>query len=259
MTKTFSDRVTLDVHDRVAVITLNRPEKMNAFDQKMFDGLNEATETFRDDTELWAAVVQASGERAFSVGADVGALAEAAATGGTLGPSIISMDMVTDKPIIAAVHGFCIGEGLNLALSCDMIYADETATFVIPEIRLGTAPVDIPVKLAKRLGYSKAFAFCNPGDRKDANWAKDAGLVEEIFPAGEVADRALEFARRLTTECGPLAVWGQKYVLWEASYGDPDRARQEGEKRRVSIRESDDYAEGLAAFAEKRSPVFKAR
>lgn len=259
MTKTFADRVTLEVHGRVAVITLSRPEKMNAFDQPMFDGLNQALEAFRDDDELWVAVIQAAGERAFSAGVDVNALGEAVAKGESLGPCILSMSMVTDKPIIAAVHGYCVGEGVNLALSCDLIMADESAVFMIPEIKLGTSPVDIPVKLARRMGYSQAFAFLNPGDGRDANWARQAGLVDEVFPKGEVQDRALEYAMRIATECGPLAVRTQKYVLWEATYGDPAVAREEGEARRQKIRQSDDFTEGRAAFLEKRPPNFTGR
>lgn len=256
MTKKFADRVIFEVHDRVAVITLSRPEKMNTFDQPMFDGLNEALETVRDDDGIWVAVIQGAGERAFSAGVDVNALGEAVTKGESLGPCILSTSMVTDKPIIAAVHGYCVGEGVNLALSCDVVMADETAVFMVPEVKLGTAPVDIPLKLARRMSYSHSFALLNPGVGKDAGWALQAGLVEKIAPKGEVQAQALEYAQSIAKECGPLAVRMQKYVLWEATYGSPQVAAQEGEAMRLEIRQSDDFAEGRVAFLEKRPPNF---
>ncbi len=136
------------------------------------------------------------------------------------------------------------------------MFADEDAQFLISEVRIGVNPVDIPIKLSDRLGYAKAFAFLAPGDAKSAAWLKDAGLVEEIAPAGTVREVARAFAARLVKECAPLALRAQKATLWEASFGSKAAAKTEGERRRTIIRQSGDYAEGRAAFREKRTPLF---
>ena len=254
----FADRVTYEVRNRVALITLDRPERLNAFDAAMYNGVNEALTTLRDDDDAWAAVIGASGERAYTAGADINALDDNARRGITtgLGGLVIDEQMVTDKPIIAAVHGYCVGEGVNLVLGCDMIFADTTAQFMISEVRIGVNPVDIPLKLARRLGYASAFSFLSPGDAKDARWAQAAGLVEHVSDAGHAQTDAVAFAARLVSECAPLALRAQKATLWHATFGSEAEARELGNKRRTTIRQSNDYAEGRLAFREKRPPRF---
>ena len=258
MTELLHDRVEYQVRDRVALITLSRPKRLNAFDPAMYSGVNAALEMFRDDADAWVAIIQAAGERAFTAGADVNALNEYAARGITsgLGGLLLDDSMVTDKPIIAAVHGHCVGEGVNLVLGCDLVIADTTARFTISEVKIGVNPVDIPLKLAQRLGYAKAFAFLTPGDPMDAQWAAQAGLVEIIAPPGEVSQVAFEFARRLVDQCAPLALRAQKATLWQAVFGDAETAREYGNTQRTMIRKSADYAEGRQAFLEKRPPTF---
>jgi len=256
----FHERVLFDRHERVAIITLNRPERLNAFDAAMYEGVNQALMTFRDDDNLWAAVIQANGERAFSAGADMNALNANAARGisAALGGLMLDDEMVTNKPIIAAVQGHCVGEGVNLILGCDMVFASRSANFMISEAKVGTNAVDIPIKLGKKLGYARAFAFLTPGDGKDAAWCERAGLVEVVTPDGEVQAQALEFAQRLCRVSGPLAIRAQKETLWRGVFEDEVTAKQRGLELRAMIRKSKDYAEGRQAFLEKRTPHFKA-
>ena len=258
MTERLHDRVLYEVRERVALITLDRSERLNAFDPAMYEGVNAALLRFRDDAEAWVAIIQASGARAFTAGADVNALNDYAAKGITtgLGGLLLDNEMVTDKPILAAVHGHCVGEGVNLVLGCDFIIADTSARFTISEVRIGVNPVDIPLKLARRLGYAKAFAFLTPGDPMSADWAQAAGLVELVCPAGQVQSVAFDFARRLADECAPLALRAQKATLWEAAFGEESSARELGNERRTMIRQSADYSEGRLAFLEKRPPQF---
>jgi len=255
----FHERVLFEQNGRVAIITLNRPERLNAFDSALYEGVNQALETFRDDPGLWVAIIQANGDRAFSAGADMNALNELAAQGITaaLGDLLIDTEMVTNKPIIAAVHGHCVGEGVNLILGCDMVFADESASFMISEAKVGTNAVDIPIKLAKKLGYAKAFAFLTPGDGKDANWCERAGLVEFVTPNGEVKAQALAYAQRICEEAGPLAIRAQKETLWRAVFEDEVVAKEKGSEMRLAIRQSSDYAEGRSAFLEKRKAEFR--
>ncbi len=260
MSERLHDRVCYEVTDRVATIALDRPERLNAFDAAMYEGVNAALDRFADDEAAWVAIVQSTSDRAFTAGADVKALDENAKRGEytALGGLKLDTEMVTDKPVIAAVHGHCVGEGVNLALACDAIFADSSARFTISEVRIGTNPVDIPLKLARRLPYALAFSFLTPGDGKDAAWMQAAGLAEACAE-GQARAQAAAYARRIVEECGPLAVRAQKATLWQASFGDEDEARSLGNERRDMIRRSSDYAEGRQAFLDKRTPRFEGR
>lgn len=259
MSERFQDRVIFERIDRVAIISLDRPERLNAFDAAMYEGVNEALAKFASDPDLWVAIIQAKGDRAFSAGADVRALNENAKKGvnAALGGLNLDNHMVTNKPLIAAVHGFCVGEGVSLALCCDMIIADPKASFIISEAKVGTNAVDIPIKLAKKIGYSKAFAFLTPGDPKSADWCERAGFVEVISEAGQVRQTALDVAQRICNESGPLAIRAQKETLWRSVFEDDVKAKEVGLSMRTAIRQSSDYKEGREAFLEKRSPEFK--
>jgi enoyl-CoA hydratase/carnithine racemase len=165
--------------------------------------------------------------------------------------------MVTAKPLIAAVHGHCIGEGVNLMLACDLVVADETVKVAVSEARIGINAVDIPLKLARKIGYAKAFALLVPGDAKDSAWCQAAGLVEIVTPVGEAQSRAFELATEIVQSCAPLAVQAQKETLWRAVFEGEAAGRRAGMNWRELTRSSQDYAEGQKAFIEKRSPVFK--
>ena len=136
----FHDRVLFEKLGRVAIITLNRPDRLNAFDSGMYEGMNQALESFRDDPDLWVAIIQANGDRAFSAGADMNALDANAANGITaaLGGLILDDEMVTNKPIIAADHGYCVGGGVNIVVGCDTLCAGESANIMSSVPKKGT-------------------------------------------------------------------------------------------------------------------------
>jgi len=258
MSERFDDRVVFETKGPVAIISLDRPERLNAFDAAMYRGVNRALETFRDDDSLWVAIIQGNGERAFCAGADVNALDNNAQQGvlKALGGLLLDDGMVTDKPIIAAVHGHCVGEGVNLILGCDLVLADQSSSFMVSEAKVGTNAVDIPIKLGKKIGYNKTFAMLSPGDGKSADWCERAGLVETVTADGTVKQQALAFAQQLCERSAPLAIRAQKETLWRSVFEDEHGARERGLVLRDEMRRSKDYAEGRAAFLEKRKPRF---
>lgn len=158
--------VLLERHGHVGVISLNRPEVLNAFNRQMYSDFDAKLAEAGDDPDIWAIVVAATGERAFSVGVDLKALdRDLACSRGTegYGPLAITAGMVTPKPVIAAVHGHCVGEGLALALSADLVVAAEDAVFSAPEARIGINAVDLPRLLARRVPYGAALALLAQG------------------------------------------------------------------------------------------------
>ena len=136
---------------KICHIALNRPKVINALNREMYDGLNRAVARFRDDDEAWVAILSGNGERGFCSGVDIKSI-EVDENGVSIPfPPIELCDgMVTPKPIVAAVHGHVIGEGANVAFSCDMVFADKSAKIFVPEARIGVNAVDIPLKLAKK-------------------------------------------------------------------------------------------------------------
>lgn len=251
--------IRFEVEGSVALIELNRPEALNTFDKAMYRDFNVAIRRFAEDDRLFVAVIAAAGDRAFSAGVDLKALDRDMKAGGMEGYGIVEIadEMVTSKPIIAAVHGHCVGEGLNVALACDLIVAEETARFSVPEPKVGVAAVDIPLKLAKKVGYGAAFSLLVPGEPRDVDWMQGAGLVHARAPAGEVRDVAMALATRIANEAGPLAIRATKETLWRAVFEDQATARKAGLEWRDRILTSEDFAEGRRAFLEKREPRFK--
>ena len=137
---------------------------------------------------------------------------------------------------------------MNLMLACDLVVADETAKVAVSEARIGINAVDIPLKLARKMGYAKAFALLAPGDVKDADWGQAAGLVEIVTPVGGAQSRAFERATESVQSCAPLAIQAQKETLWRAVFDGEAAGRRAGMNRRELTRSSQDSAEGQRAF-----------
>ena len=245
-------------------VTLNRP-KANAIDLITSRIMGQVFRDFRDDDSLRVAVMRAEGEKFFCPGWDLKAAAGGDAVDGDYGiggfgglqelPNL-------NKPVIAAVNGICCGGGLELAISCDLIMASDTATFALPEIRSGTVADAASIKLPKRIPYHVAMDLLLTGRWFDVHEAKAWGLIKEITAPQDLLAKTWELARLL--ESGPPLVYAAiKEVVREAEAMRFQDALNRVTKRLMPtvdrLYSSDDQLEGARAFAEKRDPIWKGR
>ena len=248
---------------RLAYVTINRPERRNAIDGDTSRELLEAFTDFKDDDAVWAAVLTGAGDQAFSAGADLVAIAQSFAGGGSIGWDVpfggITRRFECWKPMIAAVNGYCLAGGLELALSCDIRIAAEHATFGLPEPKRAIIPAAGGTqRLPRMVPMAFAMELLLSGERFDAQTALRFGLVSRVVPADRLAVTANEIAEKIL-ECGPLAV---RYIKQAALQG-LDMTLEDGLKLESqligAVFRSEDAREGPTAFAQKRKPQYKGR
>lgn len=251
------ETILVEQQDRVGIITLNRPEALNAINRKLTEELLSAAEAFDADPGIGCLIVTGS-ERAFAAGADVKEMASETYVGMYLADRFADWGRLAAvrKPTIAAVAGFALGGGCELAMMCDFILAADTARFGQPEIKLGIMPgMGGSQRLTRLVGRSKAMEMCLTGRMMDAEEAERAGLVSRVVPAAELLDEARKVAQTIAGMSLPATMLVKEAIHQADQVPLADGLRFE---RRVfhSLFATEDQKEGMAAFIEKRKPDF---
>ena len=254
------ENIISETRDAVGIITLNRPKALNALNAQLIDELNQALSGFQEDAAVGCVIVTGS-DKAFAAGADIREMKDKSFTDVYLGNFLSAWDKVAEfrKPMIAAVSGYCLGGGCELALMCDFIIAADTAKFGLPEITLGIIPGSGGTqRLARSIGKAKAMEMILTGRLMEAAEAESCGLVSRITAPERLLDEAVETAAKIATFSQPVVMMAKEAVnrAFEASLAEGLRF----ERRLIhSMFALEDQKEGMSAFVEKRKPVFKNR
>lgn len=254
---------------RTAVLTLNRPDAMNAMNMELRLELNRRWTEFRDDPDLWVAIVTGAGEKAFCAGAD---LKEIGAFYKSLTPSErrakwetepgiggITHNLDIEKPIIAAINGHCLAGGLEFALACDIRIASEDAVFGLTEVQWGIIPgAGGTQRLPRLVPFGRALEMLMTAEKIDAEEAYRIGLVNRVVKPADLMSCALSVAERICRN-GPLAVRLVKEAAWRGIEMPLSEGLRLEQFLAEYARQSEDALEGPSAFVEKRAPVFKGR
>ena len=240
--------------EKVGIVTLNRPKQLNALNDQLMNELGEALKAFDADEKIGCIIVTGS-ERAFAAGADIGAMAKYSFAD-TYKGDYITRNWETiraiRKPVIAAVSGFALGGGCELAMMCDFILAADTARFGQPEVKLAVSPgMGGSQRLARAVGKAKAMEMCLSGRMMDAAEAERAGLVSRVIPAADLVEEAVKTAASIAA-MAPLAVLANKEMV-NAAFETPLTQGIQFERRLFNgLFGTADQKEGMAAFVEKR-------
>ena len=255
------DNLLTETRDRVAIITLNRPQRLNALNDAIADELKDALAGFDADPAISVIVITGSA-KAFAAGADIGAMAEWSYAK-VYDDNYITRnwDAIrhTRKPVIAAVAGYALGGGCELAMTCDFIVAADTAKFGQPEITIGTMPgFGGTQRLPRAVGKAKAMDWCLTGRMIDAAEAERSGLVSRVVPAAALEDEALAVAAKIAGFSLPVILKIKESINF--AYESTLAQGVHFERREFHATFAlDDQKEGMRAFVAKRKPAFKHR
>ena len=245
--------------DKVALIRINRPKALNALNSTLMGELMDALAEFDSNPEIGSIVVTGD-ERAFAAGADIKEMAEASAVDMLKKDIISTFDRIKEikKPVIAAVSGWCLGGGNELAMSCDMIVASESARFGQPEINLGVIPgAGGTQRLTRAVGKAIAMEMVLNNRTLTAEEALQMGLITRICEDREALYAEARKLAGLIAECPPLTVQGTKEVILHSRDHGVHAGLQYVAQKNAAALPSEDVVEAVAAFMEKRKPVFK--
>lgn len=256
------ETITIEKRGAVALLTINRPDKLNALNMKVHEEGVAAMDGLKSDDSVRVVVLTGSGEKAFIAGADISEFVEATPVAQrdlfherTLFNTIDTFP----KPVIAMINGFCLGGGNELALACDIRIGSEKARFSQPEINLGIMPGGGGTqRLARLIGEGRAMELCLLGDMIDAETAYKFGLLNHVFPIDQLEEETMKIAEMIA-EKAPIALQLTKEAVKFASRSNLD----EGLRREVDLFaicfSTEDKKEGVSAFLEKRKPVFQGK
>jgi enoyl-CoA hydratase len=254
--------VKLEKKDRVAILKIDRPEALNALNEAVLEGIDKAISDIKADKNLRAVVVTGEG-KAFVAGADLAAMSEMSLEEGRafgiFGSSVFRRLEILDLPTIAAVNGFALGGGCELALSCDIIIAGENAKFGQPEVGLGIPPgFSGTQRLARRIGVGKAKELIYTGAIISASDALEIGLANKIVPKETVLEEAISMAE-IIAKMAPIAVRNSKKAIDAGLQVDIDTGIAIENELFAACFASADQKEGMKAFLEKRPASFEGK
>lgn len=267
MTETVNPAVKVERHGHILIATINRPESRNAVNAAVHVGLGEALELAENDPEIRVVILTGAGDQAFCAGADLKALSR----GERLAPEDKTqrawgfagvVQHPISKPMIAAVNGFALGGGTELALSCDLVVAADHAQFGLPEVKRGIyAAAGGAFRIAQQLPIKVAMEILLTGEPFSAQRAHELGFANRVVPLEKLMETAIDLANRIAVNA-PLSVQASKRIAMGIADGTiaSDAAYWEANNREGRIvMQSEDAKEGPLAFAQKRQPVWQAK
>ncbi|HML13419.1 MAG TPA: enoyl-CoA hydratase [Xanthobacteraceae bacterium] len=252
--------IVVETRGKVGIIRLNRPQALNALNAALMTELTQAVAAFEADAGI-ACIIVTGSEKAFAAGADIKEMADKSYMDAFMGDFAANWDALARarKPTVAAVAGFALGGGCELAMMCDVVIAADTAKFGQPEIKLGVIPgIGGTQRLTRAVGKAKAMDLCLTGRMMDAAEAERAGLVARVVPAANLMAEAIKVAETIASMSLPALMIAKESVnrAFETTLAEGMRF-----ERRVfhSLFATADQKEGMAAFAAKRPPKFENR
>ena len=260
MTSKALEFVKVDIAERIAEITLVRPKALNALNRQMLQELSHALEELRRIESLTCLIITGEGDKAFVAGADIREMSDMtpaqAAEFARTGHAVYAAIEEFPVPVLAAVNGFALGGGCELALACDVVFASENAKFGLPEVKLGLIPgFGGCVRLPRKVGLSAASEWIFTGEIFNAATAKEIGLVRHVLPQAELMPQVRTTAR-LIAQRAPLAVRAAKSAMVEGLRTQPSVAAAIEQLAFAHLFTLKDTREGTKAFLEKRDPQF---
>lgn len=260
-----SEEVLYTVHDRVAQISINRPEVHNTLTPSAIAKIQELLTEAERSQDVGAIILKGEGGKAFCTGADLGSgldmrdasFLDKHNARASFGKLLLKMQK-TSRPILAVVEGYCMAGGLGLCLACDLAIASDDSQFGLPEIKRGLWPYMVTALLMRHVGPKRALELCMTGERISAQEAERLGLINKCVPKGELQKEAHQMARKLASMSPAVLALGKRsfYSAWDLPL---DKALDYLASQLTHNTQLEDMAEGIAAFLQKREPVWKGR